>query len=350
MGPRQDADFRHDRADRLQVAAVDARALGDDVATHDRFLELLEHLADELRRGGVDGAFRSKLRLEVRFGGLDGVVALGLAGDGVSGAELSLGDCLGLGVERRMVRYVDRPRLLGGFLGQLDDRVDDRLEAAVTEHDRAQHDVFAELAGFRFDHEHGIAGAGDDEVELRVGHGIDQRVQHVLAVDVADAGGADRAHEGDTGKGERGGSGDHRHDVGIVLEVVREHGRNHLRFIPIAGGEERADGTIDEARGQRLLLGRPALALEVAARDLAGGEGLFLVVDGEREEIDPRLLLRGADDGGEHRGFAVGGENGTIGLTGEATGLQNKRATRPFDLDTLDVEHGSSFHASLTQI
>jgi hypothetical protein len=38
-----------------------------------------------------------------------------------------------------------------------------------------------------------------------------------------------------------------------------------------------------------------------------------------------------------------------IGLTGEATGFQNEGTTGPLDLDTLDVEHGSSFHASATQ-
>ena len=49
--------------------------------------------------------------------------------------------------------------------------------------------------------------------------------------------------------------------------------------------EERPDRPVDQPRGQRLLFGRPALALEKAAGDLAGGEGLFLVIDGQREEI-----------------------------------------------------------------
>ena len=134
-----------------------------------------------------------------------------------------------------------------------------------------------------------------------------------------------------------------RDDVGIVLEVVREHGGDDLGLAAEAFGEERADRAVDQARGQRLLLGRPALALEVAAGDLAGGEGLLLVVDGEREEIDARLLLPGGDDGGEHRGLAIGGEHGAVGLAGDPAGFENERTSRPFDLDTLDVEHGMSF-------
>ncbi len=38
-----------------------------------------------------------------------------------------------------------------------------------------------------------------------------------------------------------------------------------------------------------LVLARTAFALEEAAGDLAGGEGLFLVVDGQREEVLARL-------------------------------------------------------------
>ena len=49
--------------------------------------------------------------------------------------------------------------------------------------------------------------------------------------------------------------------------------------------EERADRPVDQAGGQHLLLGGARLALEEAARDLAGGVGLLLVVDGQREEV-----------------------------------------------------------------
>ena len=43
MGARQNADFRHDRADGLEVAAIDALAGVEDVPTHDLGFELLEH-------------------------------------------------------------------------------------------------------------------------------------------------------------------------------------------------------------------------------------------------------------------------------------------------------------------
>jgi hypothetical protein len=49
---------------------------------------------------------------------------------------------------------------------RLDDRFDHRLEALVTEHHGAEHDLFRELLGFGLNHQHGVGGAGDDEVEL----------------------------------------------------------------------------------------------------------------------------------------------------------------------------------------
>ena len=58
MGTRQDADLGQDRPHGLEVAAVDADAALEDVAADDRLLELLQHLADELRRRCVDGAHR----------------------------------------------------------------------------------------------------------------------------------------------------------------------------------------------------------------------------------------------------------------------------------------------------
>ena len=128
-----------------------------------------------------------------------------------------------------------------------------------------------------------------DVFELGLG-----RVQDVLAVDVADARGADRAVERNAGQRQRRRRADHRGDVGIDLGIDRHHRRDDLHFVVEALGKQRADRTVDQARGQRFLLGRTPFALEEAAGDLAGGVGLFLVVDGQREEILAGLRALGA--------------------------------------------------------
>ena len=130
---------------------------------------------------------------------------------------------------------------------------------------------------------------------VEVLHLLDRRVDLDLALDDADPGRADRAHERHAGQRQRGGGGDHRQNVGIVLEVIGEHGRDDLRLAAELVGEQRADRPVDQARRQRLALGRAAFALEVAAGNAAGGEGLLLIVDGEGEEVLAglgRLLAR----------------------------------------------------------
>jgi hypothetical protein len=89
-----------------------------------------------------------------------------------------------------------------------------------------------------------------------------------------------------------------------------------------AGGEERAQRPVDEARGEDLLLGGPALALEEAARDAPRRVGLLLVVDGEREEILARLDLAAADAGHQHHGVVHGHEHGAVGLAGDLSRLE----------------------------
>ena len=65
----------------------------------------------------------------------------------------------------------------------------------MTEHDGAQQDFLGQLACLRFDHQDTLAGAGDDQVELRFRHLFRCRVEHISAVDPAHTGATDRAQE-----------------------------------------------------------------------------------------------------------------------------------------------------------
>ena len=209
----------------------------------------------------------------------------------------------------------------------------------MAEHDGTEHDLFRKLLGFRLDHQHGVLSAGDHEVERRKLLLFDGGVQHVFAIDVANARRTDRTHEGNAGKGEGRRRGNEGENVGVVLEVIGENGGDDLRLVAEARNEERADRTVDQARDKRFTLGRPAFALEIAPRDLAGGIGLFLVVDGEREEVDAGLRRTFGNGGGENGGFTEGGDNGAIGLTGHAAGFEAERLPGPLDFFDVDIEH-----------
>src|SRR5690606_16766089 len=110
---------------------------------------------------------------------------------------------------------------------------------------------------------------------LQLGGG---RVEDVLAVLVADLGGADRALERGAGQRQRGRGADQRGDVAVHFRVQRDHLRDDLHFVPVVLGEQRADRAVDQARDQRFLLGRTAFALEETTGDAAAGVELLDVV------------------------------------------------------------------------
>ena len=340
---RQDADLRHDRANGRQVTAVDTALGVENVPANDLRLQVLEDGADHFVRVLRLFAFREEVCLHLCLDGVDGSVAISLLGDLVGGAQFGLGDRQHFGFESGMIFRFEFARLLGGHFSELDDRVDDRLEALVAEHDGAEHDVFVQFLGFRLDHQDGVLGAGNDEVECRLIHLVEMRVQNIFAVDVANACAADGAHERNAGEREGCRSGNHGQYVRIVFEVMLDDGDDDLGFVLVAFREKGTDRTVDQAGNQRFLFRRTAFALEIATRDLAGGIGLFLVVDGEREEVLARLCRLGRNHGGENDGFTIGGENGAVGLAGDLARFQLQRTACPLDFNAVNIKHILSF-------
>ena len=181
----------------------------------------------------------------------------------------------------------DRPRFFCRLFGQLDDGFDHRLVAIMPEHHRAEHDLFGQLMSLRFDHQYTLAGAGDDQVERRRIQFFGLRIEHILPIDIADPRTGDRPHERQARNRQCRRRTDQGNDVGIVFQIMRDHGGNHLRLAAKTRVEQRPDRPVDQPRSQRFLFGRPAFAFEKAAGNLAGGECLFLVIYGEREEVQP---------------------------------------------------------------
>ena len=125
---------------------------------------------------------------------------------------------------------------------------------------------------------------------------------------------------------------------------MREHGHDDLGVVAVAVREQRPDRAVDQARDQRLLLGGAPFALEIAARDAPRGESLFLIIDGEGEEIDAGFRRLGRDHGGEHGGLAIGGEHRAVGLTRDAAGFEHELAPGPLQFFTMDFKHLFVFH------
>jgi hypothetical protein len=124
---------------------------------------------------------------------------------------------------------------------------------------------------------------------------------------------------------------------------VAERRRDQLRFVAKAGRKQWPDWSVDQPGGEDLFLRRAAFSFEEATRNLTGREGLFLVVDGEREEIDTLSWLPLRNRGAQYGRLAIGDEDRPIRLPTDAPGLQDQLATAPLDFLATNIEHSHSF-------
>ncbi len=213
------------------------------------------------------------------------------------------------------------PARLAGLGDQFLDGADGGLHLLMAEHDRAEHHFLGQARGLRLHHQHRMLGAGDDQVQLRIGERLGGRVEDVGAVLVADARSTNRPIERQAREAHGGRGADQRGDVRIDLRIERDDGGHHLHVVVEAIREQRADRAVDQARGEGLLLRRPALALEEPARDAPGGVGLLDVIHREREEVPARGGGRLGAGGDEHDGLAHGDAHRAFCLAGHLARL-----------------------------
>ena len=334
---RNHMDQAIDGPHRNQIAAVDALAGLEDARPDDVLLDLLEGVR-ELHLIARARLRRDQFGHSLRFRLADLVIAVLLTGNLERLLEVALAELLDLGLEL-VLRLGQIPRLFRRSFGQVYDCVDNRLVAFLAEDHRAEHNFFGKLLGLRFDHQHRSARASHDKVKLSVVHLVDGRVEDVLALRVTDPRRRDRPKERQTGKCQRRRRGNHRHDVGIVLHVVGEHGDDDLRLVLEARREKRPDRPVDQPGDQRLILAWAAFALEVAAGDLARRVSLFLIVDREGEEILGWIGIAIRHHRGKDRGFAILCEHRRSRLPGDAPRLKRKCAAAPFDFFPVYFEH-----------
>ena len=82
---------------------------------------------------------------------------------------------------------------------------------------------------------------------------------------------------------------------------------------------------------------RLALALEEAAGNASRGVGVFLVVDGERQEVDALARVGGRAGGDEDHGVARADDDRAVGLLGEPAGLDGDGLTADGDFACVHV-------------
>ena len=87
-------------------------------------------------------------------------------------------------------------------------------------------------------------------------------------------------------------------------------------------GEQRADGTVDQAAGEDLFLALLAFAFEETAGDFACGVGAFEIIDGEREEVLSGFDFFVGGNGHQHHSVAHRHFHRACGLAGDFAGFK----------------------------
>ncbi len=210
---------------------------------------------------------------------------------------------------------------LAGFGGEFLLKGDERRTWVLGEFEGLDEFLLGQFLRLALDHDDLGFRADIDDVEvalfaLCVG-GIDDK----LAIDPANAHGANGAGKRDVGDHQRGGSAVDGEDVGIVLPIGAQHRGDDLGIVEVALREERPQRAVRHAGGEDFLLAGTAFALEVAAGDFADGRGFLAVIDREREEILAGLDLGGGDGGDDDNGIAGANGDCAIGETGKFAGF-----------------------------
>ena len=325
MHPGQHRGFDADRADFVEAAAVEAHAPLQHFVTQHLFLQRADDaLGLALAVGRLGGQCRQHLLLDLSHLGV--VLELGLDAHRIG--QRSEGQAFDHGMEGR----VDSDGRLGqlglsGPDGQVVDARAQLLDGLMCGLEACQRFVFRDFLRPGFHHDDAVLAAGDHEVEPALAALLERGVDDVSAIDQADAHTGDGLLERHVRQREGcGGAGDGEH-VGVVVLVGREHKRDDLRLEAPAGREQRTDGPVDDAAGQRLFLGGLALALEEPAGNATRRVGVLAVVDGQRQEVNAFAGAARAAGRDEHHGVAHADDHRAVGLLCPLARLDRQRPT-----------------------
>ena len=335
VGAGQVVHLAPDGANLGGLAAVEADALVEHTAAHGLFLHVVVVALDH---GGtlvlgvelclLLGEFGQGLEVLVDNGsellGAPVLVGVALAGDGVSLVVALVVHVLAQGVVVDLVA-VFALVVVSGLVHELllDLAVD--LYGVVGHLEGLEQVGLGNLVHLALHHHDVVVGGADHEFDVGAVHLGEGGVDDPLAFHACHAHFGDGAVEGYVGAGEGGGGCQACEGVGGVVLVGRVEGDVDERLGVIVVGEEGTQHTVNEARGQDLVVRRTALALEEAAGVASYGGVFLFVFYGEGHEVHALVGLFGRAHGGQQHRVAHSYFYRSIGLLGQLARLDRDR-------------------------
>src|ERR1051326_3524815 len=207
----------------------------------------------------------------------------------------------------------------------------------MAEFDGAEHLGFGDLLGTGLHHHNAVFGACHNDVQFGLAAFGIGRIGEILAVPHAHADAPENIGKGDIRDGQSGSSAGDGERVGILFGIGgKDHG-DDLSLVEEPLRKQRTDGAIDQAAGQNLFFGGTALTFDQAARDFAGGVGIFTIIDGEREESGSRFGLVGHASGDEDDRVPGANDNSAVRLFGHFSSFQADFAASQINFN--DMQH-----------
>ena len=223
------------------------------------------------------------------------------------------------------------PLRLADLRAEVLERLADLADLGMRELESLENRVLGNLVTACLDHRQSFARSDDDEIERRLVELLERRVDDELSVELPDPNGSDRTEEGQWRHHERRGRAVDAEDVVRRNEIGREGRADEVHLVAEALRPERPDRPVDHSRRQRGSLGRAALSLEEAARDLPGSVHPLLDVDREREEVGVRPGVGPANCCREDHCLAGAADDCAVRLLGELARLEDDLLTAYVD-------------------
>ena len=181
--------------------------------------------------------------------------------------------------------------------------------------------AFGHFVHFAFHHHDVLFGGAHHEIHVGVLELFESGVDHEITVDARHAYFGDGAVEGDVRASQGSRSGETGEGVGHVYTVGAEERNVDIHLGVIVRGKEGTKGTVNEARGQDLVVAGAAFALGKTTGEASHGRVLFFVITLQRHEIGAGYSVFGTANGSEKHGVVHAQHHCAVGLLRELTGL-----------------------------